>query len=49
MEVELEESSLGLSFEEFEEKYEEFENKIWRNTSIHSVIPIFTMNESINK
>ena len=35
--------------EEFEEKYEEFENKIWRNTSIHSVIPPFTMNESINK
>ena len=35
--------------EEFEEKYEEFENKIWRNTSIHSVIPSFTMNESINK
>ena len=36
-------------YEEFEEKYEEFENKIWRNTSIHSVIPLFTMNESINK
>ena len=36
-------------YEEFEEKYEEFENKIWRNTSIHSVIPSFTMNESINK
>ena len=35
--------------EEFEEKYEEFENKIWRNISIHSVIPSFTMNESINK
>ena len=35
--------------EEFEEKYEEFENKIWRNTSIHSMIPFFTMNESINK
>ena len=35
--------------EEFEEKYEEFEDKIWRNTSIHSVIPTFTMNESINK
>ena len=35
--------------EEFEEKYEEFEDKIWRNTSIHSVIPHFTMNESINK
>ena len=35
--------------EEFEEKYEEFEDKIWRNTSIHSVIPSFTMNESINK
>ena len=34
--------------EEFEEKYEEFEDKIWRNTSIHSVIPSFT-NESINK
>ena len=28
---------------------EEFEDKIWRNTSIHSVIPLFTMNESINK
>ena len=27
----------------------EFEDKIWRNTSIHSVIPYFTMNESINK
>ncbi|RVW67060.1 Crocetin glucosyltransferase, chloroplastic [Vitis vinifera] len=30
-------------------KNEEFEDKIWRNTSIHSVIPHFTMNESINK
>ena len=28
---------------------EEFEDKLWRNTSIHSVIPSFTMNESINK
>ena len=37
------------SLEEFEEKNEEFEDKIWRNTSIHSVIPSFTMNESINK
>ena len=27
----------------------EFEDKIWRNTSIHSVIPTFTMNENINK
>ena len=38
-----------MVIEEFEEKYEEFEDKIWRNTSIHSVIPSFTMNESINK
>ena len=37
------------SLEEFEENNEEFEDKIWRNTSIHSVIPSFTMNESINK
>ena len=29
------------AIEEFEEKYEEFENKIWKNTSIHSVIPPF--------
>ena len=41
--------SISQITEEFEEKYEEFENNIWRNTSIHSVIPIFTMNESINK
>ena len=41
--------TLSTPFEEFEEKYEEFEDKIWRNTSIHSVIPFFTMNESINK
>ena len=27
----------------------EFEDKLWRNTLIHSVIPTFTMNESINK
>ena len=38
-----------VSTEEFEEKYEEFEDKLWRNTSIHSVISPFTMNESINK
>ena len=35
--------------EEFEEKYEEFEDKLWRNTSIDSVISHFIMNESINK
>ena len=40
---------LGKETEEFEEKYEEFEDKLWRNTSTHSMIPSFTMNESINK
>ena len=39
----------NILLEEFEEKYEEFEDKLWRNTSIHSVISFFTMNESINK
>ena len=42
-------SFMDMNIEEFEEKYEEFEDKIWRNTSIHSVIPLFTMNGSINK
>ena len=31
----------SLSSEEFEEKYEEFEDKLWRNTSIHFMIFFF--------
>ena len=30
-----------IGYEEFEEKYEEFEDKLWRNTSIHSFFLFF--------
>ena len=38
-----------LFLKNLKKNMKEFEDKIWRNTSIHSVIPPFTMNESINK
>ena len=38
-----------VTLKNLKKNMKEFEDKIWRNTSIHSVIPTFTMNESINK